>query len=516
MTAIGRAVVGLELGRELADLLDERLRLGRVRGALGHDLDDRGVGRLVRQPLADVRDVVELAEAGADRVEVVEDVGGLRDVDGDDERAVVAGAEPVGDEVVGVRVARLGGVGAAARQVQVEAERGHGRGAEEPHDEHDEHDRRLQHEVDPAASHGALRAVVGGVGATVGAALRLRREPAPEHAEQRRQQGDGADDGDEHGERGRDAHDAQERDAHDEQAEQRDDHREAREHDRAARGGDGLRGALLRVLSARELRAMPREDEERVVDADREADHDREHGGGVRHRRERRDDRDAAERGADADERGEQRQAGREQRAERDEQHHAREEHAEDLGDREPEVGVLEHLAAERDHESRVAPGLAGGGHGLDRGIRHVGGGAVELHLDVGRARVIRHLLAGVLVERAEHARDAVDALELGLHRGDRGAVRLVLDGCPVGRLDDGLHRGARGLREDGGELVDRLLRLGAGDGVGLLELAAEADAGAEEGGEGDRPGRDDEPCPSEGESPDAMEEEGHGMSLSR
>ena len=207
---------------------------------------------------------------------------------------------------------------------------------------------------------------------------------------------------------------------------------------------------------------------------------------------------------------------GREQRAERDEQHHAREEHAEDLGDREPEVGVLEHLAAERDHESRVAPGLAGGGDRLDRGIRHVGGGAVELHLDVGRARVIRHLLAGVLVERAEHARDAVDALELGLHRGDRGAVRLVLDGCPVGRLDDGLHRGTRGLREDGGELVDRLLRLGAGDGVGLLELAAEADAGAEEGGEGDRPGRDDEPCPSEGESPDAMEEEGHGMSLSR
>ena len=44
------------------------------------------------QPVAHVDDAVELGEACADRVEVVEDVGGLRDVDRDDERAVVARA----------------------------------------------------------------------------------------------------------------------------------------------------------------------------------------------------------------------------------------------------------------------------------------------------------------------------------------------------------------------------------------------------------------------------------------
>ena len=73
----------------------------------------------------------------------------------------------------------------------------------------------------------------------------------------------------------------------------------------------------------------------------------------------------------------------------------------------------------------------------------------------------------------------------------------------------------ARGLREDRRELVDRVLRLGAGDRERLLELAAEGEAGAEERAEGERPGDDDEPRPAVGEAADAVEKEGHDLSQS-
>ena len=239
-----------------------------------------------------------------------------------------------------------------------------------------------------------------------------------------------------------------------------------------------------------------------------------EHGRGARDRCERGDERDAAEGRDDAEDRGEQRHPGREQRAERDEQHHAGEQHAERLGDRQAERGLLEHLAAERDLESGVAAGFARCEHGLDRLVGDLRDGSVELDLDVRGALVAGDLVARVLVERAEHARDAVDVLELGLHRLDRVAVGRLLDGRAVGRLDHGLGRGAGRLREHRGELVDRVLRLGAGDGVGLLELPAEADAEAEQGAERDRPGDDDEPGAAEGDASDAVEEEGHGFSL--
>ena len=73
------------------------------------------------------------------------------------------------------------------------------------------------------------------------------------------------------------AHQAEERDAGHVEREQRDDDRRPGEHDRVA-GGAGREGdRLLDRVAVHELAAMAVDDEQRVVDADREAEHDAEH-----------------------------------------------------------------------------------------------------------------------------------------------------------------------------------------------------------------------------------------------
>ena len=86
----------------------------------------------------------------------------------------------------------------------------------------------------------------------------------------------------EHRERGADAHHAEERDADDQQAEERDDHRHAGEDDGGAGGRDRLRQRDLDRHVERELIPIAGDDEEAVVDADREAEHQREGEAGAR------------------------------------------------------------------------------------------------------------------------------------------------------------------------------------------------------------------------------------------
>ena len=83
-----------------------------------------------------------------------------------------------------------------------------------------------------------------------------------------------------------------------------------------------------------DLRAVAREDEERVVDADREAEHGRQRGRGRREVGHAAGEHDAEHADADAEERGQQRQAGGQQRAEGDGEHDHGHEHAEHLADR--------------------------------------------------------------------------------------------------------------------------------------------------------------------------------------
>ncbi|MEJ1230353.1 MAG: hypothetical protein WDM88_06605 [Galbitalea sp.] len=70
VTWIGASYFLAILGESARIELDERGRLGRVRRALGDDLQDGGVVGLVRQALADVLDVGEFLQLGADGVEV--------------------------------------------------------------------------------------------------------------------------------------------------------------------------------------------------------------------------------------------------------------------------------------------------------------------------------------------------------------------------------------------------------------------------------------------------------------
>ncbi len=74
---------------------------------------------------------------------------------------------------------------------------------------------------------------------------------------------------------GRQPHDGQERDADDRQRRQGDDDGGAGEHDRRTGRTDGETGRLAGRQAAGQLRAVPRHDEQRVVDPDGETDHRR-------------------------------------------------------------------------------------------------------------------------------------------------------------------------------------------------------------------------------------------------
>src|SRR5690606_33347065 len=101
VTARGGSVAVRDRGGELADVLDEGGRLGVGGARRGDDLDDRRVDGFVRDGGSDGGDARHPGELLGDRVEVLEHLGRLGDVDRDDERAVAAGAEGVVDEVVG-------------------------------------------------------------------------------------------------------------------------------------------------------------------------------------------------------------------------------------------------------------------------------------------------------------------------------------------------------------------------------------------------------------------------------
>ena len=102
--------------------------------------------------------------------------------------------------------------------------------------------------------------------------------------------------------------------------------------------------------------AKAREDEQRVVDADAEADHRGELGGEVGRVDHVREQGDRAEAGAQAEQRGDDRQAHRDQRAEGQQQHDDRRQQPDRRGDAEAGLlGRLDRLAAELDLQARAA-----------------------------------------------------------------------------------------------------------------------------------------------------------------
>ena len=111
------------------------------------------------------------------------------------------------------------------------------------------------------------------------------------------------------------------REAGEEQAEDGDDDGGAGEQHGLTGGGVGGAGRVLDAHALVEVLAVSGDDEQRVVDADAEADHHAEDQRDLGHVRERRQDADAGDADEDADQRGDDREAHRDHRAEGDEQH---------------------------------------------------------------------------------------------------------------------------------------------------------------------------------------------------
>ncbi len=141
-------------------------------------------------------------------------------------------------------------------------------------------------------------------------------DPLAGDRQQRRQQGQRRDHREQHGDRGRHRDAVEEADAEQQHPHQRDDHGDAGEEHGAAGGVDGGDRRVARLQPLVEAVAEAGEDEERVVDADAEADHRRQlrrEVGGVE---DVGAERDQAEADAEGEEGGDQRQAHRHHRAE--------------------------------------------------------------------------------------------------------------------------------------------------------------------------------------------------------
>ena len=120
-----------------------------VGSGLGHDLDDAGVGGLVRRRECDLLDAGDLLDLVGQVVHQAERIGRGDDRAGHDERAVEARTEVLGGQVV--RLARLARLGLlpGVRQGEAEARGGDRDDAERQHDRDGGDDRMVGDQLHP-------------------------------------------------------------------------------------------------------------------------------------------------------------------------------------------------------------------------------------------------------------------------------------------------------------------------------------------------------------------------------
>ena len=314
-------------------------------------------------------------------------------------------------------------------------------------------------------------------------------------------QGDRGDHRDEHGDRDADAHPGDPPDPDQEQAEERHDDGDAGEDHGPAGGVHRGDGRLAGRAAGVESLPVAGDDEQGVVDADAEPDHDPEEGGEVGDVEDVAEDDDQAHPGPDSAEGDRDGQAHREDRAEGEDQHDDGEGEADELGRRRFEDGegraTGEHLEA-LDGGRVVGDRLAEGGR---LGQVDIGG---EVDLGVGELPGQRTLLgdlrlallgvggddggAGVLGVAVLVGEPGVHGGEELLHAGRDGGVVDAL----VGAEDD------RSRRAAGAELGEVLLEhveavgaLGVGDVGRRVVGGADRAGGAEDDDQGGEPDAD-------------------------
>src|SRR5699024_1661227 len=118
--------------------------------ALGDHGDHREVGARVRGGDLDLADVVVGCDVGLELVDHVERIGGVDDVGGHQQGAVVAGSELRGDQVIGVTGRGAGLLGALIGQGELEVLDGDGQCADADDDDQDGQGRDLGDQAHPA------------------------------------------------------------------------------------------------------------------------------------------------------------------------------------------------------------------------------------------------------------------------------------------------------------------------------------------------------------------------------
>ena len=439
-------------------------------------------------------------------------LGGRIELGRDQERPVVAHAEPGRHQVVGLPLG--GGLGRRPDVLLAELEREGG------HDQWGQHEQRGRdgeprmpddepRPASPPAFEGRPRP---------GPEERRdtqRVDPAPDQAEQGGQQADRTEHGGEDRDRGGVPERGHERDPRHHQRDERDHDGGAREHDRRPRGRHGAGDRLPELHARLQLVFVTCDEEEGVVDPDAEPDH----------RRERRADGGDVE---DVAEQADERQGDREP----DDRGHDRHAHRDEAAEGE----------REDDHRRRDADDLAA----LGLGLRQLGADrAADRHLHARRTTrlggvedVLRRLLVqgtGADVEQdGDEGVPPVLADETGRGARERiaGAVDVrLLDDRLVGLLDRLLERGFRDLAlrrvedhraravllrgEPLREQVVRMLAVGSGEREIVRRLGADAVNGEREDGRHGDPGEDDRERMAGAQPSDAMQESRHATTLS-
>ena len=479
-----------------ADVTHELHRGGVGLRLLGTELDEGEGPVLVGGGQGDSLNAVELGEVTGQALNRGDGTGGLRDVGNHDDGGVVALAVGRGDGVVGLALLRplLGET--VVGQGQAQAAGGDGAQSQEDDDGADVHPGAAGHCAHPAGRRPPVR--VRAAGSDLAAA---REQTLPEDADESRDDRQGHEHGHRHDRRRGQSHRGQEPDAGHAQTAQGHDDRGTGEDDGPSGGGGGPPCGLGRLDAVGEVLTRPRDDEQCVVDADRQSDHDgQDQGGGVDVGDARRRE-DAEHAGSHTDGSGDERGARSHEGTEGDEQDDRGDGDADELNGGDTDPHLLVDVAAALDRQRRVH-GLGALGEGIEvlgdgLGLRRGSGGdgadrGVRLHLDehVGAVGGDGRRHPGGLVP--EGWGDRGDAVDLRGPKGEGVDSRGVVLDAAVGAGDEDLLARAGRLGKPVGEDLQAPHRLGTGDGEGVVELDTGGGDDATEGSDEQRPGGED------------------------
>jgi hypothetical protein len=262
---------------------------------------------------------------------------------------------------------------------------------------------------------------------------------------------------------------------------------------------------------------VARHDEQRVVDADAEADHRRERrrdGRDLGHLAEQCDEREADH---EADDRGDDGQAHGDDRPEREQEDEHGHRQADGLARVRLGLGhLLAEVAADADRQARVADRVGLGDDALRVVRAEVARARAQVQRDVADPLVLREVRGPGLRERARRRPDVRI-----LPEGRDGVVDRLLV-LRVGQLRAGGRghhdrvRAVRLLREARGEEVARLLAVGARQREVVVDVRPDAARGDGQGGEHGQPHREHDPAASDTDVPEAVEDRRHAARPAR